>query len=154
MRLPPSQLLPTLQASGSFSAQNFGSNRDGPLNRSSHMALPVLCIPNRALVCSQDRQPLIELSLRVNLQVVELLQALSQASLCATLTCGWSHPMEGAGGHVWWAAQGQAANHCWDTIRPKQTGRAFLASLQLHHGGHFFFARVEALCVQVLHKSP
>ena len=22
------------------------------------------------------------------------------SSLCATLTCGWSHPMEGAGGHV------------------------------------------------------
>ena len=81
MRLPPSQLLPTLHASGSFSAQNFGSNRDGPLNRSSHMALPVLCGPNRcALVYSQDRQPLIELSLRVNLPVVELLQALSQVA--------------------------------------------------------------------------
>ena len=45
------------------------------------MALPVLCGPNRcALVYSQDRQPLIELSLRVNLPVVELLQALSQAA--------------------------------------------------------------------------
>ena len=81
MRLPPSQLLLTLQASGSFSTQNFGSNRDGPLNRSNHMALPVLCGPNRcALVYSQDRQPLIELSLRVNLPVVELLQALSQVA--------------------------------------------------------------------------
>ena len=81
MRLPPSLLPLTLHASGSFSAQNFGSSRDGPLNRSSHMALPVLCGPNRcALVYSQDRQPLIELSLRVNLPVVELLQALSQVA--------------------------------------------------------------------------
>ena len=45
------------------------------------MALPVLCGPNRcALVYSQDRQPLIELSLRVNLPVVELLRALSQVA--------------------------------------------------------------------------
>ena len=62
-------------------ARTGGSNRDGPLNRSSHMALPVLCGPNRcALVYSQDRQPLIELSLRVNLPVVELLRALSQVA--------------------------------------------------------------------------
>ena len=45
------------------------------------MALCVLCGPNRcALVYSQDRQPLIELSLRVNLPVVELLRALSQVA--------------------------------------------------------------------------
>ena len=44
------------------------------------MALPILC-PNRcALVYNQDRQPLIELSLRVILPVVELLQALSQVA--------------------------------------------------------------------------
>ena len=51
--------------------------------------------------------------------------------------------MEGAGGtvptsvlHYCWAAQGQAATRYWGTIRPKQTVRAFLASLQWHHGGH------------------
>ena len=45
------------------------------------MALPVLCGPNRcALVYNQDRQPLIELSLQVNLPVVELLHALSQVA--------------------------------------------------------------------------
>ena len=49
------------------------------------MALPVLCGPNRcALVYNQDKQPLIELSLRVNLPVVELLQALSQVAPKAT----------------------------------------------------------------------
>ena len=69
------------KASVAFWLKNFGSNRDGPLNQSSHMALPVHCGPNRcALVYSQDRQPLIELSLRVNLPVVELLQALSQVA--------------------------------------------------------------------------
>ena len=45
------------------------------------MALPVRFGPNRcALVCNQDRQPLIELSLRVNLPVMELLHALSQVA--------------------------------------------------------------------------
>ena len=46
------------------------------------MVLPVLCGPNRcALVYSQDRQPLIELSLQVNLPVVKkLLRALSQVA--------------------------------------------------------------------------
>ena len=70
-----------------FSSQNFGSKlgRRDQLHTSSNMALPVLCGPNRcALVHNQDKQPLIELSLRVNLPVVELLQALGQVAPRAT----------------------------------------------------------------------
>ena len=45
------------------------------------MTLPVLVGPSRCeLIYSQDRQPLIELSLRVSLPVVELLRTLSQVA--------------------------------------------------------------------------
>ena len=43
------------------------------------MALPVLIGPNRCeLIYNHDKQPLLELSLRVSLPVVELLNMLSQ----------------------------------------------------------------------------
>ena len=70
--------------------------------------LPILCGPNRcALVHSQDRQPLIELSLRVNLPVVKLLQALVQVAPKTTepaparpfLAHQRSHPIHGSGPH-------------------------------------------------------